>query len=280
MRLTIQVFAGLAEAFGSPRVEIETGDAAVNPERLKQLLQQRYPAAAPLIALSFVAVNQAYAEADAAIAATDEIALIPPVSGGQGGAEPEVDVPGDGVMYEITSETIDAEAVTGKVMRPYHGAALTFIGTTREYTYGKRTTLLQYEAYVPMAVATLRQIGDEIAQRWPGSLCAITHRIGTVAIGEASVVIAVSAPHRPSCYEASRYAIERLKQIVPIWKKEIWEDGSEWQGHQQGPWNPLAATDGDGTAASNAGDAQAAAPEAPAAVNAGTFPHEGGAPHA
>ncbi|MNF04742.1 Molybdopterin synthase catalytic subunit [compost metagenome] len=95
-----------------------------------------------------------------------------------------------------------------------------------------------------MAVATMRQIGDEIAQRWQGALCAISHRIGVVGLAETSVVIAVSSPHRDSCYEASRYAIERLKQIVPIWKKEIWDDGSEWKGHQLGPWNPtLPLTD-------------------------------------
>jgi molybdopterin synthase catalytic subunit len=89
-----------------------------------------------------------------------------------------------------------------------------------------------------MALAKLRQIGAEITERWPGTRCAISHRIGRVDIAEISVVIAVSAPHRAGCYEASRYAIERLKQIVPIWKKEIWEDGSEWKGHGLGPWDP------------------------------------------
>ena len=106
-------------------------------------------------------------------------------------------------------------------------------------TYGQRTVLLEYEAYIPMALKTMETIGEEIENQWPGTLCAITHRLGKVAIAEASVVIAVSSPHRAHCYEASRYAIERLKQIVPIWKKEIWEDGSEWKGSQTGPWNPL-----------------------------------------
>jgi molybdopterin synthase catalytic subunit len=89
-----------------------------------------------------------------------------------------------------------------------------------------------------MALSAMQQIGHELKAQWPGTLCAITHRLGKVDIGEISVVIAVSSPHRAECYEASRYAIERLKQIVPIWKKEIWEDGSEWKGHQQGTWNP------------------------------------------
>jgi molybdopterin synthase catalytic subunit len=142
-------------------------------------------------------------------------------------------------MYEVTASPIDTDQVSRKVIVPENGATLAFIGTTREWTHGKRTLMLEYEAYLPMAVKAMASIGDEITARWPGALAAITHRIGRVDIAEASVVIAVSAPHRDMCYEASRHAIERLKQIVPIWKKEIWEDGTEWKGAQTGPWNPL-----------------------------------------
>lgn len=143
-------------------------------------------------------------------------------------------------LYEITEAPIDVERVSAKVIAPEQGATLAFIGTTREWTHGKRTVLLEYEAYAPMAVKAMARIGEEIAERWPGTRCAITHRIGPVPVAEASVVIAVSAPHRDMCYEASRHAIERLKVIVPIWKKEVWEDGTEWKGAQTGPWNPLA----------------------------------------
>ncbi|UJF36273.1 molybdenum cofactor biosynthesis protein MoaE [Paenibacillus hexagrammi] len=153
--------------------------------------------------------------------------MIPPVSGGQPS------------RCSITYDKIDTERVASLVNHPNHGASLVFIGTTREMTHGQRTVLLEYEAYVPMALKTMETIGEEIDRKWPGTLCAITHRLGKVEIAEASVVIAVSSPHRADCYEASRYAIERLKQIVPIWKKEIWEDGSEWKGSQTGPWNPL-----------------------------------------
>lgn len=90
------------------------------------------------------------------------------------------------------------------------------------------------------ALSKMKQIGEEIAAKWPGTLCAISHRISKVDIAEISVIIAVSTPHRDDSYAASRYAIERLKQIVPIWKKEVWEDGTEWKGHGQGPWNPAA----------------------------------------
>ncbi len=141
-------------------------------------------------------------------------------------------------FYKIVYDPIDTASVLNAVLEPDHGASIVFVGTTREHTKGQRTVLLEYEAYEPMAIRTLEQIGQEIAQRWPGSRVAITHRLGKVGIGEASVVIATSSPHRDGAYQASRYAIDRLKQIVPIWKKEVWEDGSEWKGHQTGPWNP------------------------------------------
>lgn len=145
-------------------------------------------------------------------------------------------------LYEITRHPIQPDDVTRKVAHRNHGACLTFIGTTREFTNGKKTVLLEYEAYEPMALKTMRQIGEAIGEKWPGTLTAITHRLGSVPAGEISVVIAVSSPHRDNCYEASRYAIEQLKQIVPIWKKEVWDDGSEWKGHQTGPWNPIASS--------------------------------------
>ncbi|MNW56356.1 Molybdopterin synthase catalytic subunit [compost metagenome] len=182
-------------------------------------------------------MNQEYAAGDTPITEADEVALIPPVSGG----EPTSELTSDGAdadLFIITDEPLSVEEITAKVIAPDHGAALTFTGTTREWTQGQRTVHLEYEAYVPMALTKLRQIGVEIAERWPGTRCAISHRIGHVDIAEISVVIAISAPHRAGCYEASRYAIERLKQIVPIWKKEIWEDGSEWKGHGLGPWDP------------------------------------------
>lgn len=239
MIIQIALFAGLADRIGTSSLNF----ASPYPERqitaasLKEALAEAYPSAANLIAASFVAVNQEYASGDTSITAGDEIALIPPVSGGESISGPASDGT-DADLFRITEEPLSVEEITAKVIAPDHGAALTFTGTTREWTQGQRTVELEYEAYVPMALAKLRQIGTEIAERWPGTRCAISHRIGRVDIAEISVVIAVSAPHRAGCYEASRYAIERLKQIVPIWKKEIWEDGSEWKGHGLGPWDP------------------------------------------
>jgi molybdopterin synthase catalytic subunit len=135
-------------------------------------------------------------------------------------------------LFVITEKPISVEEMIQKVMRPEAGAVATFIGTVREWTKGKRTLFLQYEAYVSMAEKMLAQIGAEIREKWPEAKVAITHRIGRLDIGEAAVVIAVSSPHRNDAYEANRYAIERIKQIVPIWKKEHWEDGTEWVGNQ------------------------------------------------
>lgn len=135
-------------------------------------------------------------------------------------------------FFEISQEPINTQSVIDKVVQREAGAITTFIGTVRELTYGKKTLYLVYEAYEPMAIKKLEQIGQEIEEKWSGSKVAITHRVGKLDITDIAVVIAVSTPHRADSYEANRYAIERIKQIVPIWKKEHWEDGQEWIGDQ------------------------------------------------
>ena len=135
-------------------------------------------------------------------------------------------------LFQIVEEPIITEEVIQKVASRNAGAIAVFIGTVREMTDGKRTLSLEYQAYAPMAVRKLAEIGEEMQAKWPHVKVAITHRIGHLHISEAAVVIAVSSPHRKAAYEANEYAIERIKQIVPIWKKEIWEDGSMWIGDQ------------------------------------------------
>ncbi|MBN8207204.1 molybdenum cofactor biosynthesis protein MoaE [Bacillus sp. NTK071] len=135
-------------------------------------------------------------------------------------------------IYTITAEEIDVNAVINSVIHPEAGAINTFIGTVREFTKGKQTVSLQYEAYPSMAEKQLKRIGDEISEQWPGVQTSIVHRTGKLAISDIAVVIAVASPHRAESYAASRYAIERIKQIVPIWKKEYWVNGEEWIGDQ------------------------------------------------
>jgi molybdopterin synthase catalytic subunit len=135
--------------------------------------------------------------------------------------------------YKISKDPINTQEVIDKVVQREAGAITTFIGTVRELTHGKKTLFLIYEAYEAMAVKKLEQIGREIEEKWAGSKVAITHRVGRLDITDIAVVIAVSTPHRADAYEANRYAIERIKEIVPIWKKEHWDDGEEWIGNQK-----------------------------------------------
>lgn len=240
-RWKIYLFAGLAERLGTRELEADYAEDRLSAGELKRRLAAAYPGQADLIAVSFIAQNQAFAPDDAELRSEDELALLPPVSGGSGEGEAEADADAPAVArYVVTAQPLVPQDVLALVGHPDHGAALLFAGTTREMTAGQRTLTLEYEAYEPMALAALARIGDEIESRWPGTLCAIHHRIGRVGVGETSVLIAVSSPHRAGGYEASRYAIERLKQTVPIWKRELYEDGSEWKGHQTGPWDPLA----------------------------------------
>lgn len=133
-------------------------------------------------------------------------------------------------MFEVTFEQLDLNKYHAMTINEHQGAVCTFTGHVREWTKGTRTVHLEYEAYIPMAEKMLAQIGDEIAERWPGVITSIGHRIGKLEITDVAVVIVTSSPHRTDSYRANEYAVERLKEIVPIWKKEIWEDGEEWIG--------------------------------------------------
>ncbi|WP_301107199.1 molybdenum cofactor biosynthesis protein MoaE [Sporosarcina sp.] len=136
-------------------------------------------------------------------------------------------------QYEITDQPIDPQVYSEFVLHPAAGAVTVFTGHVREWTHGVRTLYLAYEAYVPMAEKKLAEIGAEMEEKWPGVKVSMAHRIGELKISDIAVVIAVSFPHRKQAYEANEYAIERIKEVVPIWKKEIWEDGEEWIGAQK-----------------------------------------------
>src|SRR5438045_1303073 len=132
-------------------------------------------------------------------------------------------------MIELTDQPIDHAQVTEKVRRANCGAVVTFLGTVRELTEGRRTVALDYEAYPGMAEKKLAEIEREVRERWPVGELILVHRLGHLELGEVSVAVAVSCPHRAQAFEACRHAIDRLKEIVPIWKKENWADGvSHW----------------------------------------------------
>jgi molybdopterin synthase catalytic subunit len=132
-------------------------------------------------------------------------------------------------MVELTNDAIDMAQVLAGVESPQAGAIVLFVGTTREFTQGRRTASLEYECYPEMARQEMCKLEEQARQRWPIVACSIVHRLGHLEIGEASVAIAVSSPHRQAAFEAGQWLIDTLKQLVPIWKKENWNDGtSEW----------------------------------------------------
>jgi molybdopterin synthase catalytic subunit len=138
-------------------------------------------------------------------------------------------------MYKIVEGPIDELELEHVVRTDADGAVIVFRGVARRHSRGRDVVHLEYEAYPEMAEKVMAQIGDEIRERWPVSNVAIVHRTGVLEIGQASVVIAIASPHRGEAFQATQYAIDRLKEVVPIWKKEVWSDGSQWIGweHQQ-----------------------------------------------
>ena len=137
-------------------------------------------------------------------------------------------------MIEITYDRLEPASVTEKVTRDSNGAVVTFLGTTRDSTGDRKVFHLEYEAYRPMADKKLAEIADEIRERWPDVQdVAIAHRLGRLEIGDISLVVAVASPHRKEAFAACQYSIDRIKQIVPIWKKEFFEGGEVWVGSQE-----------------------------------------------
>jgi molybdopterin synthase catalytic subunit len=185
--------------------------------QLLEILAARHPELRPLLPHLRVAVNQEFTSLDAPVPDRAEVALVPPVAGGAG-------------CFRLSEAPLQLEEVVRAVDGEERGGLVTFTGTVRSETRGRKVRALSYEAYPGMAERAMEAIGREIESRWPASRAAIVHRVGTLVPGEAAVVIAVSAPHRAAAFEGCRHAIERLKADVPIWKKERFEDGEEWVG--------------------------------------------------
>jgi molybdopterin synthase catalytic subunit len=170
-----------------------------------------------------VAVNQEYAGEETRLKAGDEVAFLPPVSGG-GVAEPA----GSRDCVELTRAPIHAEEIVAALKAPSDGAVVVFDGIVRDHSGERKTLYLDYEAYEPMALAALREIARDLHTRFEVDALALVHRLGRLAIGETSVLIAVSSAHRAAAFDACRHAIERVKRTVPIWKKEYFADGAVW----------------------------------------------------
>jgi len=193
-----------------------TTDEPPTVARAFQQLVERYPALERFGRSLLFAVNQEYATLDTDLKDNDELAIFPPVSGGNHD------------FFELTTEPIDVGSVARRVVLPECGATVTLDGFAREWTKGKQTKYLVYEAYDGMALSEMQRLGEEAHKRFDIAHIGIVHRTGKLEIGETSVVISVSAPHRKAAFEACEWAIRELKRTVPIWKKEVYADGEEW----------------------------------------------------
>jgi MoaE-MoaD fusion protein len=222
-RLTLKLFATLRERARTSEITREFPDGTTVGEIWQRLLSEFPDLGGHQDSVAF-AVNHEYVKEDYRPRANDEVAFIPPVSGG-------ADAPWVGPV-SIGREAVDVDALERAVANPAAGAIVTFVGTTRRDNVGRRVLRLEYEAYEPMALSEMRKLAREAGARWEIVRIAIQHRVGFVDIGETSVAIAVSAAHRAEAFEACRFAIDRLKEIVPIWKKEYFEGGEVWIGCQ------------------------------------------------
>jgi MoaE-MoaD fusion protein len=207
MRVTVRLFAGLRELAGRPSFELE--DVATVADVWPRLGLGDEPGGL------LYAVNREYVSVDHTLADGDEVALIPPVSGGS---------------FRLTGEPLDVAAVLREVESPDAGAVASFVGSVRRRSRERDVLHLDYEAYEEMAEEMLVRLGAELTVRHGLTEVAIHHRLGRVEIGEPSVVIAVSAPHRAAALDACREAIETLKTSIPLWKREAYEGGEEWIG--------------------------------------------------
>jgi molybdopterin synthase catalytic subunit len=221
VRIELLAFASASDILGTAETELEL-PPATTLAGLKTLLEERHPQLRALWTRLAIAVNGDLRPDETALRDGDEVALLPPVSGGSADAAPLFPV--------LTEQPIDAEDVARRIAHPSCGATVLFAGTVRCAHRGRAVASITYTAYRAMAEARLREIARRLELRYPGSRVAIVHRLGDIPVGETSVVIAVASPHREAAYGASREALERLKAEVPIWKREHYADGaSSWR---------------------------------------------------
>jgi molybdopterin converting factor subunit 1 len=217
IRVRAKLFARLREQAGVDSIDVGLASGATVAD-VYEAIRRDHPGLEPDRRLIRPALNRSFAEWDATVREGDEVAFIPPVSGG-------IRTP---LSIEITTEPLDARRLEAAVAHAGAGAICTFTGIVRDNSRGESVTHLEYEAFAGMAEDQMRAICDEIAERWPEARVAMAHRTGRLEIGEPSVVVSVSSPHRAEAIAACKWGIDRLKESVPIWKKEFAVGGAVW----------------------------------------------------
>jgi molybdopterin synthase catalytic subunit len=222
MKVQVRLFARYREAAGSDRVELDLPEGGT-AQSAWEAVSRRFPVLHPYRPFTLFALRDDYVQPEQTLRDGDELCLFPPVSGGA----PEAD------WIEVTTQPLSEQAVAEAVGTPGAGGIVLFSGVVRDQTGGRRVKYLEYEAHAPMAEAKMRQIAADLRVRWPDvARVVMIHRIGRLEIGESSVMIGVSSPHRRQAFEACHFAIDTLKETVPVWKKEYFEDGEVWVGLQ------------------------------------------------
>jgi MoaE-MoaD fusion protein len=237
VRVKVLFFGMLKDIVGRAEDHIEVADDA-RVESVFTRYAREFPRLTDLQSSIVLACNQEFCDRSAAIREGDEIAFLPPVSGGSpqeaGRYTHQICDAETGCFYALTRQAIDTPAIGRQLLRGEDGALVDFEGVVRNNTQGRATKFLDYECYEPMAVKMMAEIGREIAAAHAIGRIAMVHRLGRLEIGEASVAIVVTAPHRKPAFEAALEGINRLKRIVPIWKKEHFADGEVWV---EGEWD-------------------------------------------
>ena len=226
MQVRLLFFATLKDIVGARQMQVDVPAGSTVSDVLSHL-EGTYPRIKDYRRVVLTAINEEYVDQAARVQDGDEVAIFPPVSGGAVESDTLIiDRPGE--LYQITRDVIDAQKIARQMLRPADGAICVFEGVVRNNSNGKRTLHLVYEAYDTMAVKKLEEIGIFVRQAWEIGCIAMVHRLGHLDIGETSVAVIVTSPHRRAAFDACHYAIDKLKKVVPIWKKEFFEDGELW----------------------------------------------------
>jgi molybdopterin converting factor subunit 1 len=233
VRVKVLFFGMLKDIVGRSEDQIEVAEGSHLRSVFARYARQ-FPRLTDLESSIVLACNQEFRDGSAPIREGDEIAFLPPVSGGSGRYTHEIHDAETSCFFALTRQTIDTPAIARQLLRGEDGAVVDFEGVVRNNTKGRATKFLDYECYEPMAVKMMAEIGRDILATHAIGRIAIVHRLGRLEIGEASVAVVVTAPHRKPAFEAALAGINRLKRIVPIWKKEHFADGEVWV---EGEWD-------------------------------------------